>query len=120
MSSWDLYEIVFQTSVTFRASPRIIVKLFGYCAERFESLDGVRAKTRSEWPRAKLRVRIARPVPPVAPKRAIVLRVEVGVDIFIMVKAVRISIKSGWVYCEQERECLIQIEILIVSRVIVY
>lgn len=52
-------------------SPWMMLK-FGYFSEREESLEGVRARTLTLKPAARERVSVARPVPPVAPKIAIV------------------------------------------------
>ena len=65
-------------------SPWIMWRVVGYWLEREESLDGVRASTFTVWPPARQCLRMERPVPPVAPKRAMVLRDGV-VDVDILV-----------------------------------
>ena len=61
-------------------SPLMMWRL-GYWVEREESLEGVRARTLTVCPAVRQFLRVERPVPPVAPKMAIVDMVEVEEDI---------------------------------------
>jgi len=68
-------------------SPVVMVRRVGYLEEREESFEGVRARTWTGWEVERRRVRRARPVPPVAPKRVIVGRVVIlvfGLDVCLL------------------------------------